>query len=219
MKLSKETINLFKNFSSINTNLLIEPGNNISTKSAKKTILADAVVAETFPVEFGIYDLNEFLGAMTLFESPILEFEEKYVTITEESNTNYSIRFYKAEKSVLVYKDKPITFPESYIDFDLSASVLLNIQRSAAVLHADVVSVIGDGSQVTIQVGKQKQEANSYQNIIGPTTKKFKVNILIEHFRMVPGDYAVSIHPKITRFKSSSDLVYYIAVETDSTFD
>lgn len=218
MKLSKETVNIFKNFAAINTNLLLTPGNKIATKSAKKTITGNVSVAETFPLEFGIYDLNEFLGALSLFTDPEIEFADKLVTIKEN---NDQIIFYKAEKGVLVYQEKEIVFPEVYVDFTLPANVLSNIQRTAAVLHAEVLTVIGKDGQLFVQVGKQKQEANSYQNIIGTTDKTFKVNILIEHFKMLPGDYQVTISSrKISRFQSTtSDLVYHLAVEADSVFE
>ena len=35
--------------------------------SAMKNIVAKAEVEETFPQEIAIYDLNEFLGALSLF--------------------------------------------------------------------------------------------------------------------------------------------------------
>lgn len=218
MKLSKETVNIFKNFAAINTNLLLTPGSKVATKSAKKTITGNVTVVEDFPIEFGIYDLNEFLGALALFESPDLEFYDKYVTIKENSD---QIKVYKAEKGVLVYQEKEITFPEVYADFSLPANVLSNIQRTSAVLHAEVLSVIGKDGQLIVQVGKQKQEANSYQNVIGTTDKTFKANMLIEHFKMVPGDYQVTLSArKISRFQSATtDLVYHVAVEADSVFE
>ena len=218
MKLSKETVNIFKNFAAINTNLLLTPGSKLATKSAKKTITGNVTVSEDFPIEFGIYDLNEFLGALALFSSPDLEFTDKYVTIKEN---NDQIKVYKAEKGVLVYQEKEITFPEVYVDFTLPSNVLSNIQRTAAVLHAEVVSLVGKEGQLILQVGKQKQEANSYQNIIGITDKTFKANILVEHFKMIPGEYQVTLSSrKISRFQSNStDLVYHLAVEADSIFE
>lgn len=218
MKLSKETVNIFKNFAAINTNLLLTPGSKLATKSAKKTITGNVTVSEDFPIEFGIYDLNEFLGALALFVSPDLEFTDKYVTIKEN---NDQIKVYKAEKGVLVYQEKEITFPEVYVDFTLPSNVLSNIQRTAAVLHAEVVSLVGKEGQLILQVGKQKQEANSYQNIIGTTDKTFKANILVEHFKMIPGEYQVTLSSrKISRFQSNTtDLVYHLAVEADSVFE
>ena len=67
MKLSNHTTSVLKNFATINQNLVIKEGNTITTMSAMKNIIAKAEVEETFPQEIAIYDLNEFLAAMSLF--------------------------------------------------------------------------------------------------------------------------------------------------------
>ena len=218
MKLSKDTLALFKNFAGINSNLLLKAGNQLATISAQKNVMSDATVAETFP-DFGIYDLNEFLGAMSLFEDPELEFSDKYVTISEGGN---SIKYFAADASVLTAPQKAITFPESDIDFTMTTAMLNMIHKTASVLRAADVSVVGDGSNMTIQVGDKKNATgNSYSATVGATDKTFRVNLKVENLKMLPGDYQVSVSSKkISRFQSaSSDLVYYVAVEADSTFD
>lgn len=218
MKLSKDTLALFKNFAGINSNLLLKAGNQLATISAQKNVMSDATVAETFP-DFGIYDLNEFLGAMSLFEDPELEFADKYVTISEGGN---SIKYFAADASVLTAPQKAITFPESDIDFTMTTAMLNMIHKTASVLRAADVSVAGDGTNMIIQVGDKKNATgNSYSNTVGATDKTFRVNLKVENLKMLPGDYQVSVSSKkISRFQSaSSDLVYYVAVEADSTFD
>ena len=218
MKLSKDTLALFKNFAGINSNLLLKAGNQLATISAQKNVMSDATVAETFP-DFGIYDLNEFLGAMSLFEDPELEFADKYVTISEGGN---SIKYFAADASVLTAPQKAITFPDSDIDFTMTAAMLNMIHKTASVLRAADVSVVGDGANMTIQVGDKKNATgNSYSATVGATDKTFRVNLKVENLKMLPGDYQVSVSSKkISRFQSaSSDLVYYVAVEADSTFD
>lgn len=218
MKLSKDTLALFKNFAGINSNLLLKAGNQLATISAQKNVMSDATVAETFP-DFGIYDLNEFLGAMSLFEDPELEFSDKYVTISEGGN---SIKYFAADASVLTAPQKAITFPDSDIDFTMTTAMLNMIHKTASVLRAADVSVVGDGSNMIIQVGDKKNATgNSYSNTVGATDKTFRVNLKVENLKMLPGDYQVSVSSKkISRFQSaSSDLVYYVAVEADSTFD
>ena len=69
MKLSTNTIQVLKNFASINQNLVIKEGNTISTMSAMKNIVAKAEVEETFPKQVAIYDLNEFLASLSLFNN------------------------------------------------------------------------------------------------------------------------------------------------------
>jgi len=218
MKLSKETVGLIKNFAGINSNLLLKSGNKLATISAQKNVMADAVVTETFP-DFGIYDLNEFLGAMSLFEDPELTFNEKWVTIEQGGN---SIKYFAADASVLTAPQKSITFPDAEINFTLSASMLNMISKTASVLRAADVSIVGDGTTINVLVGDKKNATgNSYSEPVGTTDKTFKVNLKVENLKMLPGDYNVSISSKkISRFKSpSTDLVYYVAVEADSTFE
>jgi ribosomal protein L28 len=218
MKLSKETVALFKNFSGINTNLLLKQGNKIATISGQKNVMADASVTETFP-DFAIYDLNEFLGAMSLFDDPELDFQDKYVSIKQGS---MNIKFFAADASVLTAPQKAITFPDAEINFSLSASMLNMLHKTASVLRAADVSIVGDGSKITAIVGDKKNASgNSFSEPVGDTDKTFKVNLKVENLKMLPGDYNVSISSKkISRFKApNSDLVYYVAVEADSTFD
>jgi ribosomal protein L28 len=217
MKLSKETVALFKNFAGINSNLLLKSGNKLATISAQKNVMADATVNETFP-DFAIYDLNEFLGAMSLFEDPELDFTEKYVSIKQGT---MNIKFFAADASVLVAPSKAITFPDAEINFNLSAANLNMIHKTASVLRAADVSIVGDGSKITAVVGDKKNATgNSFSEPVGATDKTFKVNLKVENLKMLPGDYAVSISSKkISRFKGTGELVYYVAVEADSTFD
>lgn len=218
MKLSKETTTLIKNFAGINSNLLLKSGNKLATISSQKNVMADATVTETFP-DFGIYDLNEFLGAMSLFDDPELDFQDKYVSISQGS---MKIKFFAADASVLVAPQKAITFPEAEINFTMTSAMLNMINKTASVLRASDVSIVGDGSNVIAVVGDKKNATgNSFSESVGSTDKKFKVNLKVENLKMLPGDYEVSISSKkISRFKSpSSDLVYYVAVEADSTFE
>jgi hypothetical protein len=72
MNLSNDTRDVLKNFSTINQNLLVKNGNTINTMSAMKNIVAKATIPDTFNNEFAIYDLNEFLSALSLFKKPSL---------------------------------------------------------------------------------------------------------------------------------------------------
>ena len=82
MKLSNKTLEVLKNFSNINQNILIEEGNVLRTISTMKNILGRATIEESFPKEFGIYDLNEFLGVLSLTKDSEIELDnESYLTI------------------------------------------------------------------------------------------------------------------------------------------
>ena len=219
MKLSKETVGLFKNFAGINSNLLLKQGNKLATISTQKNVMSDTVVTESFPADFGIYDLNEFLGAMSLFDDPELDFSDKFVTIKQGGA---SIKYFAAEIGNLVVPQKAIVFPEAEIEFTMTATMLNMIQKTSSVLRATDLQIVGDGSKMVIQVGDKKNATgNTYNAQVGSTDKEFKVNLKVENLKMLPGDYQVSISSKkISRFKApNTDLVYYVAVEADSTFE
>ena len=218
MKLSKETLSLIKNNASINNNLLFKPGNTLSTIAVSNTIMSSCTVAETFPNEFGIYDVNEFLAVLSLFEDPDLDFSEKTVTIKQG---NSSIKYFAAAPNSIVVPKKEIVFPEAEINFKLEANVLAMILKTAPILKSTDVALLGDGSTINVVVGDKKNAtSNAYTYTLGTTTSVFKVNLKIENLKMVPGDYDVSISSKkISRFKGTGDLVYYVAIEADSTFE
>lgn len=217
MKLSKETQSIFKNFASINANLLLREGNKLSTMSENKTIISEASVTEQFPQNFGIYDVNEFLGVISLFNDPELTFDNDVVIVKEGKN---QIRYKAAEEATLKTPSKSIQFPEAEINFSLSAGDLEHIMKSAGVLKVSDVSFVGkDGKLTALVVDKKNPLTNKFEIELGNTDKSFQANMKIENFKMVAGAYDVSIAKmKISRFKSSSsDLIYYIAVESDST--
>jgi hypothetical protein len=85
MNLSSDTVAVLKNFSDINQNILVKPGNKVQTISTMKNILAEAEVSEKFEDEFAIYDLPEFLRSVELFEKPELKFNGGgYVNISQQ---------------------------------------------------------------------------------------------------------------------------------------
>jgi len=219
MKLSKDTLNVLKNFSNINGNLTIKPGNEIVTASAGRNLVATCVVEEKFESNFGIYDLFEFLGVLSLFDSPELTFSDKYVDIKEEKN---GIRYFAADARLLTPVPGIREFPTPDVEFDLSSQMLNQIQRVASILRVTDFSVVGDGESISIQVSDKKNPSgNNFNSVIGSTDKTFKVNFKVENLKMMPGDYKVAIAgKKISRFQSLNiPLAYYVAIELDSTFD
>ena len=149
MNLSNETVSVLKNFSTINQNLVIKGGNSISTISAQKNIVAQATVKETFPQDFAIYDLNEFLAALSLFEKPHLEFRDDFVVITENGSSTKSLKYWYSDPSVVTTTTKDITMPECEVTISLTNSLLSNVQKAAAVIS------VPDMVLEAMSVGKQ----------------------------------------------------------------
>jgi len=221
MKLSDKTINLLKNFSSINQSILIKEGDSIRTISVMKNILAEAKVPEEFPKDFGIYDLNQFLNAISsLHVNPELDFSNnEYLLIREGKKRN---RFFFADPNVIVSPpEKSITLPSEDVCFELDTQVLGTLMKAAAIYQVPDLSVIGEAGVVKLVVHDKKNDtSNTHEEIVGETDSEFCFNFKVENIKILPGTYEVVVSKKLlSRFESKNhELTYYIALEPDSSF-
>ena len=224
MKLSEHTISVLKNFASINQNLVIKEGSELQTMSAMKNIVARSGVEENFPKEMAIYDLNEFLAALSLFSSPVLEFDEQYVTIKEESNPTNSLKYFYSDPSVVQSPSKTITMPSEDITFELTSGDLSKMKRASAVIGApDMVLENSDEPFKSIlnAIDKKNDTANNYSLDISTNGDgQFKFYFKVENLKLMDGSYDVSVSSRnISNFKSkNSDVEYWIALEPESTY-
>ena len=162
MKLSEHTVDVLKNFATINQNLVIKEGSTLSTMSAMKNIVAKADVEESFDKEVAIYDLNEFLASISLFTSPVLDFKEGFVTIKEE-NSSTSLKYFYSDPSVVTSPSKTITMPSKEVEFTLNGDNLNKLKRAAGVIQAPdlVLEKKSTGSFLTVK-DKKNDTANTY---------------------------------------------------------
>ena len=224
MKLSEHTISVLKNFASINQNLVIKEGSELQTMSAMKNIVARSGVEENFPKEMAIYDLNEFLAALSLFSSPVLEFDEQYVTIKEESNPTNSLKYFYSDPSVVQSPSKTITMPSEDITFELSSGDLSKMKRASAVIGAPAMVLENTDEpfkSILNAIDKKNDTANNYSLDISTNGDgQFKFYFKVENLKLMDGSYDVSVSSRnISNFKSkNSDVEYWIALEPESTY-
>jgi hypothetical protein len=229
MHLDKKTIDLLKNYSLINSNLLIREGSLLSTISAQKNIFAETELDVSFPVDFGIYDLVEFLGVLSLFDDSYLEFTDSEVTISD-GKSKHKIVYRAADSSMLTVPSKKINFPKTDLQFVLTADMLSRIKKTSSVLRCNDIKIYSQGRKVILSVLDKKNPSCNYcdfeldteQLSTTPDLEEFSVYFLVDNLKIMPYDYTVDISSKkISRFtakNSSKELVYYIAVEADSSF-
>ena len=219
MKLSNETVSVLKNFSTINQNLVIKGGNKIATMSAMKNIVAKAEVLEEFPQTFAIYDLNEFLSAISLFSKPELEFENDFVMITEEG-TSKSLKYWYSDPSVVTTPTKDITMPECEVKFNLSSDTLAMVTKAAAVIGAPDMALESGSLKVT---DKKNATANNYalDLDVNSESENYKFWFKVENLKLIQGSYDVQVSSKnISHFKNSTGNVeYFIALEPESAYN
>ncbi len=219
MKISSETINILKNFSGINANLVFKPGKELKTLSEAKTIMASASILEDFPVEFGVYDLNEFLSLFSLMDEPELEFSDKFLTMSDGSQ---KIKYFYSEIDILTQPTKDINMPECEVILDISSSNLDKIRKAAAVLGHSELSFSSQGDSVVASVFNEKDAtANTFDIDLGTTSNEiFNYVFSISNLKMLQGDYKVSISSKLISNWRNADnpLDYFIALEKSSSF-
>ena len=220
MQLSSDTVAILKNFSDINQNILVKPGNTLQTISTLKNILAQADIKEKFESEFAIYNLPEFLRAYDLFDKSELKFNGAQNMTIKDANGRQSIKYYFADKSVVVAPTKTINMPDKYVTFTLKKENFAKLMRGVSTLNLPDIAVKGDGKELSIVAVDKKTPSNDYSIVVGESDKKFTAYFKTENFKMIPDDYDVAISKaKISHFiNKSKPIQYWIAIEPDSEF-
>jgi len=216
MKLSNDTREVLKNYSTINANLLVTSGNQIATMSQMKNIVSKATLPDTFENEFAIYDLNEFLSAMSLFEDPELDFGDSSVKISQGGQ---SLNYFYSDPTVVTTPKSDITMPDPDAVFTLKQSVFNQVLKASSVLGVpDMVLDVDDNGTMNLRVSDRKNDtSNSFSVEVGEGgTPNQKFFFKVENLKLLSGDYEVLVSSKgISKFKNvNKDVEYFIALET-----
>lgn len=215
MRLSKETYNILKNFASINSNIVITPGNTIRTKSAGDNLYAEAKISEDFDVQVAIWDLNRFLGIVSMFENPDLEFSDTHVTV---SNGRSSVIYYYSQVSLLSYPKKTLKMPKTTVKFDLAEQDLYDILKASSILQADELSIEAENGKISISVGDSSQSSSDKFNIeimSDDIEKDYSGKLKVSDIKIIPGSYTVELTDTVvSKFTHKNlDIYYNIAIK------
>ncbi len=224
MNLSNDTLNVLKNFATINPNLVFKPGLKLKTISESKTILASATIVEDFPQEFGVYDLNEFLSVLSLIDQPTLEFEDKSVLI-KGGNSSQQIRYFFSEADILTTPQKDIQMPDPEVGVNIEEDKLNQIRKAAAVLGHTELSLTGNNGLILASVLDTKDSTSNVFEIEldkdNSCKNEFQFVVSIPNLKLLPGDYFVSISSKLISNWTNSNypVDYFIALEKNSSYN
>ena len=222
MKLSESTLSLLKNFKDINQSILFKKGSKLRTISVMKNILAEATIDEELPKDFGIYDLSQFLNGLELHKPyvPDLDFANDNHVVIKEGRMR-SKYFFADPNVIITPPEKEITLPSEDAVFDLSTDQLDKLLKAAGIYQLPDLAVIGGDGVVKVLVRDKKNDAsNDFAITVGETDATFSFNFKVENIKILPGTYNVVVSQKLlSRFTNKNqDLVYFIALEPDSTF-
>ena len=226
MIINNETVETLKNFAEINQSLVIETGDVIKTVSEQTNVLAKAKLGQSFPQDFAIYDLNKFLGVLSLFAEPQFDFSEKSIKIQSSVDANNfvagdsvaeyqfaNMSLFENERKILA---KDINLPSEDAVFRLEEKYFISIMRAAAVMSLPEIAVVANEGKLKIQALDAKTSVDSYAVELGVSTSNFKMIFKIENLKLMRGSYDVKISNKgLGYFKNTDrELEYWIATET-----
>jgi len=217
---SKNTLTILKNFSSLNSNLLVKPGNVIKTITPSKTGMAVATVEETFDVEFGIWDLNKFLGVVSLFNNPTFNFGEKSVKIKNGGDS--VVNYYYSEPRLLTYPTKDVNMPEVNVSITLTEKNFNELQKAASVMQLPDMSFKSDDGDIVAMVSDLADPtSNSYKVIVGAKYKgpEFLFNFKMENIKILPGDYKINFAKNVVGefVHQTIPVKYWYAMEANTS--
>lgn len=216
MKISKDTLDVLKNYASINTNILVREGSTLATISTGKNIFSRTTVKETFDREFAIYDLNSLLALLTLMEDTDVEFGDESITISKERS---QFEYYYADPSIIVSAPDKTIEVDNHYSFELTENEVGMIMKAASVVAAPMLSVVAKDGKVTLSVGDPATpRSNTFRHVIGESNLEFDCRLAIENFKVIPGDYSVTLSQKkfMHLTNKSNDLQYWLALEPSS---
>lgn len=224
MKISNKTLSLLQSFAQISSNLLVKPGKKLATRNAVNSIQARAVVDETFPQQFAIYDLNQLLSLISVSQNPDIEFGEKSLTIRSENGGQIEY-FYADESLVTAPNENPPQLEDVYT-FKLTASDIQTIIKTASIVSATMLNIVSEKGKVTLTINDPKHiTSHSYKKPLGDSGVSFNVKMAIDSFKVVADEYNVRVAHAVAKtgkvlvffFEStSSDLTYLIAADSTS---
>lgn len=216
--ISKSTIEVLKNFCSINKSIVIKPGNKVSTLSINKNILAIADVEESFDSQISIYDLGVFLGGLSLFDSPKIDTtQSNYVTVSDQRGKSKT-RFFYADPDIITQPpEKEINIPSEDVKFRLDAGVLQQLQRAASVYQLPDLCLFSDAGVMNLCVTDKKNDtSNSYSVEVGESEDEFCYCFKVENLKLLAGDYNVTISRQNVALFQGDGIKYFIALEPNN---
>jgi len=217
--LSKKTLDVLKNFSTINSSIVFRKGSTVRTISNAENILAKFSGEEVFPTDFAIYDLSQFLSGISLFNDPQLEFTSSDFVSIRGGRTSAKYYFSDPEITLKSAPEKNVKFPGADLQFTLSGEDLIALQKASAVYSLPDLTFQSEEGLDTIKLilrDKENDTSNTYDlTVAGCCTGTYSLDLKIENIRLLPGDYSVKVSQHLISewTNDNVDLTYYIALE------
>lgn len=227
MKLSKDTTALLKNFATVNSGIILKPGQFIMTRAVNGTTYAEATISDVIDADVAIYDLNGFLGILSLVgdDAEINLADDGNIKIADARST---IFWPAADPSTVVAPNKPIPFPVASVVTEIKGEDLQQLMRVSRGLQIDTIALTVKDGKIVLN-GFNKVEDSALTRVKYSLTltdydgeNEFNFIINMANMKMQPGDYKLLLWAagKKTAAKfEGAHANYVVALEADSTHD
>ena len=216
MKLSENTLTVLKNFASINSGVVLNPGKTQKTISPEKSILVEATIEDNIPSEFGIYDLNQFLGIFTFLKNPEITFGNDQVVL---SDGEFSFTYRGCSTNLIIKPpEKQLVLKDITTKFSLANATSQKLIRIATLSSLPNLSVVGKNGDLLLKIHEKANDTSNdgVQKIGDYAGKDFIATFKTENLKLLPDDYNVEIQAgAFAKFVNvNNNLTYFIALET-----
>ena len=216
MKLSENTLAVLKNFASINSGVVLAAGTAQRTISPEKSILVEATLDDDIPTQFGIYDLNQFLGNLTTLRNPELTFGKENVKL-DDGELSFEYRACSANL-IITPPEKELVLKSVDVTFSLPNETLQKLIKVATMNSLPNLSVVGKNGELLLKIHERANDTSNSGTIkIGEYAgQDFTASFKTDNLKLLPNDYTVEIQKgAFAKFENAAKtLKYFIALET-----
>jgi len=222
MIISTDTIEVLKNFSSINNTIHIKPGSRLSTCMGEGNVAA-ADVPDVFEETIAIYDLAQFLNVISMFKEPTLSVSNgKQATLREGSAT---VRYTLAEPSLIPKAPTRVIETEAVAEFNLTNEMFQKLLKASGAMGLEDIIIKGDDGKLIMQaINFKSPSSNSFDLRVGDTDHEFVARVRRENIKILAGSYKATLTKRLLKLDADcsksnlANLTYWHALEQDSKF-
>lgn len=214
--MKQETLSILKSFSSLNKSIRITKGKQIDIYSTSFSVLAHANIDDEFPKTFSIYDLNQWLSTLSLFDEPTVEYKDKSMEIVKG---NKKVKYRYSHDSITSDQVLISSIPkvDEIFTFEISKEQLQELLKASSVLSLSLIKFTPNYIHAYSKSSSDGSLDNEYiieldnANITDEFHESInKMAIKVESAKFIITDYKVTITPKYIRFDSLDNVLTYI---------
>ena len=155
---SDTTNKILRNFAGVSNSILLVEGQVQKTVASGKSVLAIAELPEAWPKETGIYDLGMFLGTLSSFKQPGIEFDDDAMVISQgRSRVRYR---YSDPSTILTAPNKSLKTDNPAVEFTLNEETLTRLKKQCSLLQLESVTFSVEDGKVLVRAADPKNPAS-----------------------------------------------------------